>query len=74
MILKTLQEQINEFDHFVGMVASVFMEHRYTGGWARKYKWFDVAYASTLLSYLSNVIKDFNQLAKVIIRVHFLQR
>ena len=29
---KTFPEQINEFDHFVRMVASVFIEHRYDGG------------------------------------------
>jgi len=29
---KIFLEQINEFDHFVRMVASVFMEHRYAGG------------------------------------------
>ena len=29
---KTFPEQINEFDHFVRMVASVLMEHRYAGG------------------------------------------
>jgi len=29
---KTFPEQINEFDHFVRMVASVLMERRYAGG------------------------------------------
>jgi len=33
---KTFPEQINEFDHFVRMVASVLIQHRYAGGWARK--------------------------------------
>jgi len=45
------------------MVASVFIEHRSAGGWARKYQWFDLAHVSTLLSYLSNVIIRFIQLA-----------
>jgi len=45
---KTFPEQINEFDHFVRMVASVFMEHRYVGSWARKYKRFDVACIITI--------------------------
>jgi len=44
-------------------VASVFIEHRSAGGWARKYKWFDLANVSTLLSYLWNVIKRFIHLA-----------
>jgi len=35
---KTFQEQINEFDHFVRIVASVPMEHRYARGCALKYK------------------------------------
>jgi len=52
------------------MVASFFLEHRYVGGCARKYKGFDVAHASSLLSYLSNVIKRHKAL--VIIGVHFL--
>ena len=29
---KTFPEQINEFDHFVRMVASVLIEHIYAGG------------------------------------------
>jgi len=29
---KTLREHINEFDHFVRIVASGFMEHRDVGG------------------------------------------
>jgi len=45
------------------MVASVFIEHRSAGCWARKYQWFDLANISTLLSYLSNVIKRFILLA-----------
>jgi len=48
------------------MVASVFIEHRSAGGWARKYKRFYFANLSTLLSYLSKVIKRFIQLAYVI--------
>jgi len=57
------REEIYEFDHFVRMMASVFIEHRSAGGWARKYQWFDLANISTLLSYVSNVIKRFIQLA-----------
>jgi len=57
MNLKTFREHINELDHFVRMVASVFVEHRYVGGWARKYKRFDVVHESSLLSYMSKVIK-----------------
>jgi len=49
------------------------MEHGYVGCRTRKYKQIEVAHASTLLSYLSNVIKWFIQLAQVIICVHFLQ-
>jgi hypothetical protein len=30
--LKTFPEELNEFDHFVRMVASVLMERRYAGG------------------------------------------
>jgi hypothetical protein len=71
---KNFLENINELDHFVRMVVSVFMENRYIGVWARKYKRFDVTHASTLLSYLSKVINRFIQLAKVIICVNFLQR
>jgi len=29
---KTFEEQIYEFEHFVQMVASVIMDHRYGGG------------------------------------------
>jgi len=36
-ISRLFPEQINEFDHFVRMVATVFMEHRYAGVLARKY-------------------------------------
>jgi len=70
----TFREQINKFDYFVGMLASVFIQHRYAGVCARKYKSFDVAHASTLLNYMSNVVKGFIQLAHVIIGVHFLHR
>jgi len=59
----TFREEIYEFDYFVRMVASVFIEHRSAGGWARKYQWFDLAHVSTLLSYMSNVINRFIQLA-----------
>jgi len=34
----------------------------------------DLAHVSTLLSYLSNVIKRFIQLAQALIRVQFLQK
>jgi len=59
----TFGEQINEFDYFVRMLASVFIQHRHAVVCVRKYQWFYVAQASTLLSYLSNVIKGFIQLA-----------
>jgi len=59
----TIGEEIYEFDYFVWMVASVSIEHRSAGGWARKYQWFYLTHVSTLLSYLSNVIKRFIQLA-----------
>jgi len=71
---KTFREHINELDHFVRMVASVFMEHRDVGCLARKYKRFNLAHASSLLNNLLNVIKSFIQLAQVIIVIHFLQR
>jgi len=58
----------------VRTVASVFKEHRGSGGWARKYKRSDLANASLLLNHLLNVIKGFIQLAQVIIEVHSLQR
>jgi len=70
---KTFREQINELDHFVRIVATVFMGHRAVGGWAGKYKRFDLAHASSLLNYMLNVIKRFIQLAQVIIGVYFLQ-
>jgi len=63
----TFREHINELDHFVRTVASGFMEHRYAGGWARQYKRYDMAHASSLLKYLLNDIKRFIQLAQVII-------
>jgi len=69
----TFREQINEFGHIVRMVSSVFIEHRSAGRWARKYQWFDLAHISTLLTYLSNVIKRFIELAHVIIGVQFQQ-
>jgi len=50
MNFKTFREHINELYHFVRMVASVFVEHRYVGWWARKYKRFDVVHVSSLLS------------------------
>jgi len=71
---KALREHINELDHFVRIVASGFMEHRAVGGWAGKYKRFDLAHTSSLLNFLLNVIKWFIQLAQVIIGVKFLQR
>jgi len=74
MNFKTFREHIYELDHFVRMVVSVFVEHRYLGCWARKYKRFDEVHESSLLSYVSNVIKSFIQLAKVIICVNFLPR
>ena len=70
----TFREQINEFDHFVRMVASVFTEHRSAEGWARKYQWFDLAHVLTLLSYLSNVKKRFIELAHAVIRIQFQQK
>ena len=70
-IFMTFREQINEFDYSMRMLASIFIQQSFR---ARKYQSFDVAHASTLLSYLSNVIKGFIQLAQVIIGVHFLQR
>jgi len=73
MNFKTLREHIYELDHFVRMVASVFVEHRYVGCWARRYKRFDEVHESSLLSYVSNVIKLIIQLAKVIISVNFCQ-
>jgi len=73
-IFKTLREHINELDHFVRIVASVFMEHRDVWGWAGKYKRFDLAHTSSLLNYFLNVIKRFIQLSQVIIGVYFLQR
>ena len=57
----------------VRMVASVFVEHRYVGCWARKYKRFDEVHESSLLNYVSNVIKRFIQLATLIIGVNFCQ-
>jgi len=72
--ISRLRERIYELDHFVRMVASVFVEHRYVGCWVRKYKRFDEVHESSLLSYVSNVIKRFIQLAKVIIGVNFLPR
>jgi len=59
----TFREEIYKFDLFVRMVASAFIEHRSAGGWGRKYQWFDLANVSTLLSYMSKVIKRFIQLA-----------
>jgi len=59
----TFQEEIYEFGHFVRMVSSVFIEHRSAGGWAWKYLWFDLSHVSTVLSYMSNVIKRFIQVA-----------
>jgi len=70
----TFREHINELDHFVRTVASVFMEHRDFGSWARKYKRSDLAHESSLLNHLLNVIKSFIQLVQVIIEVHSLQR
>jgi len=58
----------------VRKVVLVLIEHRSAGGWARKYQWFDLAHVSTLLSYLSNVIKRLFHLAQIIIGVQFLQR
>jgi len=69
----TYREEIYEFDHFVRMVASNFIEHRSAGRWAPKYQWLNLAYVLTLLSYWSNVIERFIQLAYVIIGVQFLQ-
>jgi len=69
----TFREQINEFGHILQMVASVFIEHRSPGRWAWKYQWFYLAHISTLLTYLSNFIKRFIELAHVIIGVQFLQ-
>jgi len=43
------------------MVVSGFIRHRYVAVWARKYQTFDLAPVSTLLSYMSNVIKGFIQ-------------
>ena len=74
MNFKNFREHIYELDHFVRMVASVFVEHRYVECWARKYKRFDEVHESSLLSLVSNVIKRFIQLAKVIIGVNFLPR
>jgi len=59
----TFGEEIYEFDHFVRMEASVYIEHTSAGGWARNYKWFDLANVSTLSSYLLNLIKRFILLA-----------
>jgi len=59
----TFQEEIYEFGHFVHLLASVFIERRSAGVWARKYQWFDLAHVSTQLSYLSKVIKRLIQLA-----------
>jgi len=56
------------------MVSSVFIQHRFAAGSARKYRWFDLAHVSTLLSYLSNVKKRFIQLAQAVIHVQFLQK
>ena len=72
--ISRLFENIYELDHFVLMVTSVFVENRYVGCWTRKYKRFDEVHESSLLSYVSNVIKRFIQLAKVIIGVIFLPR
>jgi hypothetical protein len=69
--ISILLEHINENDHFVRKVVTVFMENRYVGVWARKYKRIDVTHASTLLRYLSKVLKRFIQLAKVIIELIF---
>jgi len=70
----TFREKINEFDHFLRMVSSVFIQHRSNAVWVPKYQWFDLAHVSTLLSYLSNVIMRFIQLAQLVIRVQFLQK
>jgi len=59
----TFREEIYEFDHFVRLVASVYIELRSAGGWTRQYHWLDLAHVSTLLSYMSNVVKRFIQLA-----------
>jgi len=68
------REHTNEFDHFVRMVSSVFIQPRSDAGWERKYQWFDMAHVSTLLSYLTNIIKRFIQVAEAVIRVQFLQK
>ena len=74
MNFKTFRKHIYELDHFVRMVASVIVEHRYVRCWARQYKREDEVHESSVLSYVSNVIKRFIQLAKVITGVNFLPR
>ena len=71
MNFKTFREHIYDLDHFVRMLALVFVEHRHV---VRKNKRFDEVQEPSLLSYVSNVIERFIQLAKLIIGVNFLPR